>query len=106
MGTDLLIRVILITSALVFYSIGVWSEKIAVKLKGWHLIFFWLGLSTDTAGTTLMATLSAGFAWNIHGVTGIIAIVLMFIHTIWATIVLIRKDEKMITNFHKFSIFM
>jgi uncharacterized repeat protein (TIGR03987 family) len=30
----------------------------------------------------------------------------MFIHAIWATVVLIRKDEKMIVSFHKFSIFV
>jgi uncharacterized repeat protein (TIGR03987 family) len=39
-----------------------------------------------------------------HGVTGVIAILLMMIHAIWATVVLIRKDEKMIRNFHKFSL--
>jgi uncharacterized repeat protein (TIGR03987 family) len=28
----------------------------------------------------------------------------MFVHAIWATVVLMKKDEKMIANFHKFSI--
>jgi uncharacterized repeat protein (TIGR03987 family) len=28
----------------------------------------------------------------------------MCIHAVWATVVLIRKDEKMIANFHKFSL--
>jgi uncharacterized repeat protein (TIGR03987 family) len=28
----------------------------------------------------------------------------MFVHAIWATVVLVRKDEKMILNFHKFSV--
>jgi uncharacterized repeat protein (TIGR03987 family) len=34
----------------------------------------------------------------------LIAILLMLIHAIWATIVLIRKDEQAIVNFHKFSL--
>jgi uncharacterized repeat protein (TIGR03987 family) len=34
----------------------------------------------------------------------VLAIVLMFVHAIWATFVLVKKDEKMIANFHKFSI--
>jgi len=95
---------IIITLALVFYSIGVWSERIAGKLKPWHLAFFWLGLVFDTWGTGLMMDMASGLTFDIHGVTGVIAILLMLIHAVWATVVLIRKDEKMINNFHKFSV--
>ena len=45
---------IIISLALVFYSIGVWSERIQGKLKPWHLVFFYLGLVCDTWGTGLM----------------------------------------------------
>jgi len=104
--TTLLLSVVFIVSALVCYSIGVWSEKLSGKLKGWHLIFFWIGFAADTSGTTLMGTLTSKFVFNVHGLTGIVAILLMFIHAIWATIVLIRKDENAAVNFHKFSIFV
>lgn len=46
----------------------------------------------------------SGMRYDIHGFSGVLAIALMFIHAIWATVVLVRKDEKMIANFHKFSI--
>jgi uncharacterized repeat protein (TIGR03987 family) len=95
---------IVITLALVFYSIGVWSERIAGQLKPWHLAFFWLGLVFDTWGTGMMMDMAGGLTFDIHGVTGGIAILLMLIHAIWATVVLIRKDERMINNFHKFSV--
>ena len=95
---------IIITSALVFYSIGVWSERIAGQLKPWHLAFFWLGLVFDTWGTGMMMDMAGGLSFDIHGVTGVIAILLMLIHAVWATVVLIRKNEKMIRNFHKFSV--
>jgi uncharacterized repeat protein (TIGR03987 family) len=36
----------------------------------------------------------------------VLAIALMFVHAIWATFVLVRKNEKMIVSFHKFSIFV
>jgi uncharacterized repeat protein (TIGR03987 family) len=36
--------------------------------------------------------------------TGVLAIVLMFIHAVWATIVLLKKNEKLILTFHKFSV--
>jgi len=100
------IPMIVISLALVFYSIGVWSERIQGKLKIWHLVFFWLGLVCDTWGTGLMIEMAGGLTFDIHGVTGVIAILLMLIHAIWATLVLIKRDENAINNFHKFSLFV
>ncbi len=95
---------IIMAAALVFYSIGVWSERISGQLKPWHLIFFVLGLICDTWGTGMMFEMVGGMTFDIHGITGVIAIVLMLIHAVWAFIVLIKKDEKAINNFHKFSV--
>jgi uncharacterized repeat protein (TIGR03987 family) len=96
--------IVFITLALVFYSIGVWGEKIADQLRAWQLIFFWLGFVCDTTGTTLMTKLAGAFEFNIHGITGLLAIMLMIIHAIWATITLVRKNENAIKNFHRFSL--
>lgn len=101
----LLYAIIFITSALIFYTIGVWSEKKQGELKKWHLLVFYLGLVFDTLGTTLMSKIAKGvFEFNFHGITGILAIILVFVHALWATIVLIKNDEKAKANFHKFSI--
>jgi uncharacterized repeat protein (TIGR03987 family) len=95
---------IIISLALVFYSIGVWSERFQGRLKTWHLLFFWLGLVCDTWGTGLMIEMAGGLTFGIHGTTGVIAILLMMIHAVWATLVLIRRDEHAIGSFHKFSL--
>ncbi len=95
---------IIISLALVFYSIGVWSERISTQLKSWHLVFFWLGLVFDTWGTGLMLEMAGGLTFDIHGLTGLIAIILMLIHAVWATVVLIKEDQVAINNFHKFSV--
>jgi uncharacterized repeat protein (TIGR03987 family) len=95
---------VIINLALLFYSIGVWSERIQGRLKVWHTAFFWLGLVCDTLGTGMMFDYVGGMSYDIHGFSGLLAIILMFIHAIWATIVLVKKDEKMIVSFHKFSI--
>ena len=95
---------VVINLALLFYSIGVWSERISGKLKAWHLVFFWLGIICDTWGTGLMFEMVGGLTFDVHGLTGLFAILLMLVHAVWATIVLIRKDKKMINNFHKFSV--
>ncbi len=98
--------VIIINLALLFYSIGVWSERIQGRLKVWHTVFFWMGLVCDTWGTGMMFEFVGGMSFDIHGISGLLAIVLMLVHAIWATYVLLKKDEKMIVSFHKFSIFV
>jgi uncharacterized repeat protein (TIGR03987 family) len=95
-----------IVAALIFYTIGVWSERLAGRLKAWHLVFFWLGLATDMAGTTLMGKIAGGINLNFHGITGLVAITLMLVHTLWATVVLLRQVERAIVSFHKFSVFV
>ena len=95
---------IVISLALVFYSVGVWSERLAGRLKPWHLAFFWLGLACDTIGTGMMFEMAEGLTGDVHGLTGMLAIALMLIHAVWATVVLARRDEHWITSFHRFSI--
>ena len=104
MTSELILSTILITLALIFYSIGVWSERIAGRLKAWHLIFFLGGLVFDTVGTGIMFEMAGGIGADIHSVTGIVAILLMLVHAVWASIVLVLKNEKAITNFHHFSV--
>lgn len=101
----LIYAVISMMLALTFYTIGVWSEKWQKTLKKWHLVMFWVGFAFDTIGTTNMSIIAkGGFVFNFHGVTGLLAIILMFLHAIWATVVLARGKEDMLKKFHKFSI--
>jgi uncharacterized repeat protein (TIGR03987 family) len=93
-----------ITAALALYTIGVWGERFAGHLQARHLVFFWGGLAFDTLGTGMMLDYAGGLTTDIHGVTGVIAIALMAIHATWATVVLARRDERWIRNFHRFSI--
>lgn len=95
---------IIISMALVFYSIGVWSERIMGRLRPWHLVFFFLGLIFDTWGTGLMFDFVGGMMFDLHGITGLVAILLMLVHAVWASVVLFKKDEHAIQNFHKFSV--
>ncbi|MGN0427425.1 MAG: HsmA family protein [Agathobacter sp.] len=108
MTSTLVAAIITITLALVFYTIGVWSEHRAKTLKVIHLVFFWLGLCMDTTGTMLMSRIADSSnksgMFSAHGVTGLLAIILMIIHAVWATIVLVKKSENASKNFHKFSL--
>lgn len=104
MSVMLIVSIIAISSALVFYTIGVWSEKFASRLKPWHLILFWLGFLCDTTGTSLMGDMAGKFQLNLHGLTGALAILLMLGHALWASVVLLKKDERAIQAFHSFSL--
>ena len=95
---------IIVGAALVFYTIGVWGERITGRLKPWHLVFLVLGLICDAWGTGMMFKFAGGMTFDIHGISGILAFSLMLINAVWAFIVLRRKDEEAITNYHKFSV--
>ena len=93
-------------AALTLYSIGVWSERFAHRLRAWHLAFFWCGFACDTVGTDAMRRLVGGLQLNLHGTTGALALLLMFGHAVWATIVLVRADQRAIATFHRVSVFV
>ncbi|MGW8266808.1 MAG: HsmA family protein [Longimicrobiales bacterium] len=97
--------VILITLALVAYSIGVWSERLSRYLKKWHVLAFWAGFLFDSSGTLAMDLLEPGIDWtSSHTITGQIALWLMFAHAAWATGVVRRGTEDARTRFHRFSL--
>ena len=106
-NSALIFAIVFINIACLLYTVGVWAERIQKILKWWHLIFFWSGLICDTVGTAAMGVIAGSmFTLTFHGITGKIAILLMLFHAVWATIVLVRKDEKLILKFHRFSLFV
>jgi len=96
----------LISLALVFYSLGVWAERISRYLKLWHVIAFWTGFVFDVSGTWAMHIIAKNpfNLTNPHTLTGQIALWLMLAHAIWATIVVKRANEKELINFNKYSV--
>jgi uncharacterized repeat protein (TIGR03987 family) len=98
--------VVLINLALLFYSVGVWAERLARYLKPWHVVAFWLGFAFDVSGTWAMHLLSDG-PFDIsepHTLTGQIALWLMLAHASWATWVARRGSERARGGFHRYSL--
>jgi len=106
MSTQLIVASILITLALIFYSLGVWSERIARYLKPWHVVAFWIGFMFDISGSWIMHKMSGGplNLLEMHTITGQIALWLMLAHAIWATRVARKGSEEMRRGFHRYSI--
>ena len=104
----IIISTVLITLALVFYSTGIWAERVARRLKPWHVVTFWTGFMFDVSGTLVMHKMAGG-KFDIlepHTLTGQIALWLMLGHAIWATIVIRKGRESMLVKFHRFSLFV
>lgn len=97
---------LLITLALIFYSIGIWAERIIKYLKMWHVVFFWVGFIFDVLGTYAMHLLSSN-PFDItepHTFTGQIAIWLMLVHAVWASYTVLKGSNNARIAFHKYSI--
>jgi uncharacterized repeat protein (TIGR03987 family) len=111
MNLRLILAIVTITLALVFYTIGVFGERRAKILTKKHVLIFWLGLICDTTGTTIMTTIAkAGGSsmgaggTSLHGITGAVAIALMLFHAVWATWTLKKGNADQKAAFHKFSL--
>ena len=104
MSPTLIFAIVSMVLAATLYTTAVFGERAAATLKPLHLALFWLGLVFDTTGTTLMTDIAGGWRWDLHGVVGLIAVVLMLVHSVWATIALVQKREAVLRSFHKFSI--
>jgi uncharacterized repeat protein (TIGR03987 family) len=67
-----------------------------------------MGFAFDVSGTLAMHQLAKG-RFDIlkpHTLTGQMALWLMLIHAIWATIVIRRGSESARMNFHRYSLFV
>lgn len=109
----LLPAIILITLALVFYTVGVWAERVQRTLKPWHVAMFGLGLAADASGTYLMSLIAeqnrqdgveSSILNQIMAVSGVVALALMAVHLLWAVIVLARDRDDEKRRFHRFSV--
>ena len=92
----LLAAIVIISMALIFYSVGVWSERIQGRLKGWHVTAFGLGLAELVRLT--------GQDSRLHAVLGSIAVFLMAIHALWAFWTFRKGSARAKRNFSRFSV--
>ena len=106
MPHELIIPATIMSLAFVFYTTGVWSERVQRDLRVWHVGLFWLGLACDGTATELMRRLVAAGEnpGIVHSITGFAAFWLMAVHAAWATWVLFRGTREAREGFHRYSI--
>lgn len=108
MTSQLLFAIIAMTTALFSYSIGVWGEKRAGTIKPLHLVAFWFGLICDTTGTEMMRRIAmengSTSGLNLHSGLGALALILMGVHAVWATLTYLQSNTRAMQTFHRFSL--
>lgn len=104
MNSLVLSAIIFITLALILYSTGIWGEKIVKRLLLVHVILLWLGWVCDFTGTTLMTVVAGRLSFNLHSLSGALAILLMLSNAIWATVVYRSKNKAALNAYSKFSV--
>jgi len=105
MSPTLLIAVISIFLAAIVYTIVIFAQRKSGVVKPWHLILLCLGVVYDTTSTVLMSKLAKS-PFTAHGIAGYAANGLMVLLTIFAGVILFKKDEKLGRIFSKISLYI
>jgi uncharacterized repeat protein (TIGR03987 family) len=99
-----LLSILFIIAALIFYSSAIWSEKFIKKLKLWIVVVFFTGFLCDLTGTSIMSIKATKTNLNIHTICGFSALVIMFLHLLWAILALKRRGKAQ-ELFSRFSVY-
>ncbi len=112
MKLALLTGISFITLAFIFYTAGIFKFRKKKFLKWNHIILFWLGFLFDLMGTLEMSTLKGIQKYNLdserinafHTLSGILAILIMLVFSLWATFIFVRDREEEKLTLYKFSL--
>jgi len=104
MPTIIIIAVISITAALIFYTLAVWQNWRAKRLEIRHLVLFWIGLACDMTGTKMMRDSVEELTFDLHTISGYTALALMLVVTLSGTYAVLRHKERLRDAFHKYSV--
>ncbi len=98
------IGLVFIFLALNLYTIAVWKELGKKHLLNWIVFTFAGGFLCDLIGTSIMFYVAKHrFEFGIHSITGYGALVIMFLHLMWALFA--KKYPKYEVYFTKFSVY-
>ena len=102
----LVFSVILMSFALIIYTISILNEFRRKKLLPWHAIMFCIGFTFDMTSTIIMYKLGGSeIRVGLHDILGGIALLLMLINAIWSIIILNKKHKNQLLQFYNFSFF-
>ena len=86
----------IMTLTLLGYTLGVQFEQRVRKRQALHLVLLWAGFCMNAVGFGLLTKMigaSEGFAAGLCRFLGIVALVVLMVHAIWATAVMVLKED-------------
>ena len=102
----LVFSVILMSLALIIYTVSILNEFWRKKLLPWHAFMFCTGFCFDVASTIIMYKLGGSrFSIGVHSILGGIALSLMLTNAIGSIILLNKSHKNLLIQFYKFSFF-
>lgn len=102
----LVFSIILMTLALIIYTISILNEFRGQTLLPWHAIMFCIGFIFDVTSTVIMYKLGGSkLNFGLHAILGYTALLLMLFNALCSLNILKRNHKNLKINFYKFSIF-
>ena len=101
MSNLILFSVVLITLALVLYSAAVWMNWRSRRLSAGCLAIFWIAVACDALATKFMGARVETIRWDLHTITGYLALGLMAMLAAWGTVALLAHREAWLARFHR-----
>ncbi len=104
MSNLILLSVVLITLALILYSVAVWLNRRSRQLTVANIGIFWVAVACDALATRFMGARVETIRWDLHTISGYLALALMAALTLWGTVALLRRRDDWIALFHKLAL--
>ncbi len=100
MSNLILLSVALITLALLLYSMAVWLNWRSKRLTFGYIAIFWCAVASDALATRFMGARVETIRWDLHTISGYLALALMAGLTLWGTAALLQKRDDRLARFH------
>ena len=104
MSNLILLSVVLITLALVLYSTAVWLNWRSRRLTAGVLVIFWIAVACDALATRFMGARVETIRWDLHTISGYLALALMGMLAAWGTLVLLARRDEWLASFHRIAL--
>ena len=102
MPTIIFLSVTSITTALLCYTLVLFLNRKTKTLTVKQFLILSLGVITDLIGTAMMKSLTDEIRYDLHTISGYLALILMLVMSAIALFALVRKYQPFLTNFSKY----
>ena len=100
----ILLSVLMITLALVLYTVAVWLNWRSKRLSVPQIAIFWCAVGSDAYATHLMRDTIPVIIWDMHTIIGYASLALMAALSLYGSVALWQKREDWLTAFHKIAL--